>query len=233
MRAAVVQFPGSNCDRDILAALEKAGANAGLVWHGASELPSDTGLVVLPGGFSWGDYLRCGALAARSPLMAAVKQFAASGGYVVGVCNGFQILCEAGLLPGVLRINQGQKFICRPASVVPDPAASPLLAGLSPAPAVYPIAHHEGNYYIPAQDADAMASSGRIAFRYCSPEGETTNENNPNGSMLNIAGLANDRGNVLGLMPHPERAMEPLNGMTDGFAFWRSLLDAAFGGAKP
>jgi phosphoribosylformylglycinamidine synthase I len=217
-RIAVVVFPGSNDDRDAAWALHALGADPILVWHGDSRLPDVTG-VVLPGGFSYGDYLRCGAIARFSPAMAAVKRFAARGWPVLGICNGFQILCEAGLLPGVLRANASLEFICRDVRLRVERADTPLTARCVEGQTLtIPIKHGEGCWYA---DDDLLAEVhdlDQIILRY---------EDNPNGSLEDIAGVCNREGNVLGLMPHPEHAVDPLLGPADGALIMASLVDAA------
>jgi phosphoribosylformylglycinamidine synthase subunit PurQ / glutaminase len=217
-RIGVVQFPGSNDDRDALWALAALDAEAVLVWHGETELP-DLDAVVLPGGFSYGDYLRCGAIARFSPAMAAVAAFAADGGLVLGVCNGFQILCEAGLLPGVLRPNDSGSFVCRDVRVRVDRAATPFTTRCAPSQElVIPVKHGEGCWYA-AEDLYAeLEAREQIVLRYAEPV---------NGSLNDVAGVINEQGNVMGLMPHPEHAVDPLLGSADGALILASLVDAA------
>jgi phosphoribosylformylglycinamidine synthase len=211
---AVVTFPGSNDDRDAVAALESLGGEAILVWHADERLP-DVGAVVLPGGFSYGDYLRCGAIARFAPVMRAVKAFAADGGLVLGICNGFQVLCEAGLLPGVLRPNASLSFVCRDVGVVVERAGIPFTSRCEPGQRlVVPVKHGEG-CYIPPPDFPLA----QIVLRYAAGE-------NPNGSVDDIAGVVSEAGNVMGLMPHPEHAVDPLIGSTDGALILGSLVDA-------
>lgn len=218
MRAAVIVFPGSNCDRDMAVALREAGADVSMVWHKDAALPENVDLVAVPGGFSFGDYLRCGAIAAQSPICRAVVDHAARGGYVLGVCNGFQILTETGLLPGALMRNAGLKFICRPAALEVATAESDFTAGYTVGQqVVYPIAHHDGNYTADADTLAALAAEDRVAFRYVS---------NPNGSVADIAGVLSENRRVLGLMPHPERAVDAAHGGTDGKALFASLIGA-------
>ena len=218
MRAAVVTFPGSNCDRDLAVAMAaQFQAPVLRVWHQETALP-ELDVIGVPGGFSYGDYLRCGAIAARSPVMRAVARHAARGRYVLGICNGLQILAEAGLLPGALVRNAGLAFVCRPVALDVtngDSAFTSAYAGQCHVN--FPVAHHDGNYVIDAEGRARLEGEGRVAFRY---------RDNPNGSTGGIAGVLNDKGNVLGLMPHPERAADPLLGGTDGVPLFRSLLAA-------
>jgi phosphoribosylformylglycinamidine synthase len=224
MRASVIVFPGSNCDRDAAVALRAVTGHAPhMVWHGDSELPSSD-LIVLPGGFSYGDYLRSGAMAAHSPIVRAVVEQAKRGVAVLGICNGFQVLTETGLLPGVLMRNASLKFICRDVHVrqetnraaVLDPANVGRVSRM-------PIAHKDGNYFADGETLDRLEGEGLVAFRYCEENGALTAAANPNGSQRNIAGICDQSGRVLGMMPHPERAIEPLLGSSDG----RSLFERA------
>lgn len=216
MRFAVVQFPGSNCDQDCVHALRTLGQEARLVWHQESRLDPDEG-VILPGGFSYGDYLRCGAIARFSPIMQAVKAAAERGQVVVGICNGFQILCEAGLLPGALTRNEGLHFRCEPAYVrVETPSSRFTSAYVTGQVLRIPIAHGEGCYRAEPKVLEELEARQQILFRYCDAQGRVTAEANPNGSSLNIAGIRNLAGNVLGMMPHPERCCEPEMGGVDG-----------------
>ncbi|MEL7485993.1 MAG: phosphoribosylformylglycinamidine synthase subunit PurQ [Pseudomonadota bacterium] len=219
MKPSVIVFPASNCDRDAAVALKSVcGAEPAMVWHGEASLP-DTDFIVLPGGFSYGDYLRSGAMAARSPIMRAVIDKAKAGTPVIGICNGFQILCETGLLPGALMRNAGLDFVCRTVTLRVENAASPFTRAFEAGAYVdFPVAHHDGNYFADDETLDALEQSGRIAFRYV---------DNPNGSARNIAGVLNETGNVLGMMPHPERVISPLLGGVDGVAFFRGLVEAA------
>jgi phosphoribosylformylglycinamidine synthase len=225
MRAAVVVFPGSNCDADTHYVLnEVAGIEADFVWHTQADLEGYDA-VVLPGGFSHGDYLRTGAVAAKAPVMAAVAQAAARGVPVLGICNGFQVLLESGLLPGAMLHNAGLDFRCEWVHVRIDSAATPVTAAASEGGILrLPIAHGEGNYYAPPDTIAALEGGGRIVFRYCDEAGAVTPAANPNGSVAAIAGIRNERGNVVGLMPHPERASEADLGSADGRVFWESLL---------
>ena len=218
MTAAVIVFPGSNCDRDIATALELVTGRApAMVWHRETELPAGVDLVALPGGFSYGDYLRTGAIAARSPIMRAVKEGAERGLAVLGVCNGFQLLTEAGLLPGALMRNAGLHFVCREVALSVENAGSVFTRAYSAGERVtFPVAHHDGNYVADPDLLARLEGEGRVAFRYAEPV---------NGSANGVAGLLNQRGNVLGLMPHPERACEPAHGRTDGRRLFEGLLE--------
>ncbi len=218
MKAAVIVFPGSNCDRDALEALRRHGARKTVtVWHGDTSLPGQD-LVVLPGGFSYGDYLRAGAIAARSPIMAAVREHARRGGLVAGICNGFQVLCEAGLLPGALMRNAHMRFVCKTSVLRVENARTAFTRGYAQgAEIAIPIAHHDGNYFADEQTLERLEGEGRVVFRY---------RDNPNGSARAIAGIVNAQGNVLGMMPHPERAVNALAGACDGVAFFESLAEA-------
>jgi phosphoribosylformylglycinamidine synthase subunit PurQ / glutaminase len=227
MRAAIVVFPGTWSDQDCTWALERLGVEARRVWHRETEIHADE-LVVLPGGFSYGDYLRCGAIARFSPVMQSVREHAERGGLVIGICNGFQILCEAGLLPGVLMRNDSLQFRCQDVHLVADNRTSPFTSGIARGRALrMPISHGEGRYFADEATLNMLEDSARVAFRYCDVEGRVTAEANPNGSERGIAGILNERGNVLGMMPHPERACEPLLGNDDGNAIWQSVLASA------
>ena len=218
MRSAVIVFPGSNCDRDLAVAIEAVtGARPAMLWHRETELPAGTDFIAIPGGFSYGDYLRSGAMAARSPVMRAVADAAARGVPVLGVCNGFQVLTEAGLLPGALMRNAGLSFICRTVPLTVDNSQTLFTQGYAAGETIrVPIAHHDGNYQADAATLDRLEGEGRVAFRYAEPV---------NGSARNIAGIVNDAGNVLGLMPHPERAIDPVHGGTDGRRLFEGLLE--------
>lgn len=223
LRAAVITFPGSNCDRDMAVAIERVTGTAPLrVWHADAELPERLDFIALPGGFSYGDYLRSGAMAANSPVMRGVKQHAERGVPVLGVCNGFQVLTEAGLLPGALMRNASQNFICRTVPLKVENSTSLFTAGFASGQTIdIPVAHHDGNYFADEDTLDRLEGEGRVAFRYVE---------NCNGSRRDIAGVLNAAGNVLGMMPHPERAIDPAHGGTDGLALFenalRSLADA-------
>jgi phosphoribosylformylglycinamidine synthase I len=219
-RVAVIVFPGSNDDGDAALALERLGAEALLVWHAEPELPP-VEAVVLPGGFSYGDYLRCGAIARFAPVMAAVQRFAAGGGPVLGICNGFQILCEAGLLPGVLRPNASLRFVCRDVALRVERALPAFTSRCQPGQRlVIPVKHGEGCYILPLELLQELERNRQVVLRYDSGD-------NPNGSHGDIAGVVNAEGNVMGLMPHPEHAVDPLLGSTDGALVLGSLVDAA------
>lgn len=219
MKAAVLVFPGSNCDRDVAVALREAGAGVTMHWHAEPELPEGTDLVVVPGGFAHGDYLRAGAMAARSAVMPAVSAHAARGGYVLGLCNGFQILTEAGLLPGALLRNAGLAYVCRDVRLMPG-GTSPYTRAYPPAEeVVIPVGHHDGNYYADDATLDRLEGEGLVAWRYVAGD-------NPNGSARDIAGVASGNGRVLGMMPHPERASDGAHGRTDGRRLFEGLLAA-------
>ena len=230
MKFGVVVFPGSNCDHDAFYAVEHAlGQEAVFLWHESQDL-AGCDVVILPGGFSYGDYLRTGAIAHFAPILSAVRDFAARGGLVIGICNGFQILREAGLLPGAMLRNRNLKFICRPVHIRVENVETPFTNACQPGQVLeIPIAHAEGNYYADPQTLDALESAGRVVFRYCGPDGEVSDDANPNGSLHHIAGLLNREGNVLGMMPHPERASDPLLGSTDGRFILQSLIHVAAG----
>jgi phosphoribosylformylglycinamidine synthase len=227
MRFAVVVFPGTWSDHDCLFALRDVmKQDAELVWHRESDL-SSFDAIVLPGGFSYGDYLRCGAIARFSPVMAAVRREAERGKLVIGICNGFQILCEAGILPGVLMRNDSTQFRCIDVHLRVETVKSPFSGSARVGDVLrMPIAHGEGNYYADPDTLARLDAEDRVVFRYCTPEGLVTPEGNPNGSLENIAGIVNEARNVLGMMPHPERASEALMGGTDGVAIWKSMIEA-------
>jgi phosphoribosylformylglycinamidine synthase subunit PurQ / glutaminase len=217
MKAAVIQFPGSNCDRDMLVAVRDiTGADTQFVWHRETKLPTGIDLIAVPGGFSYGDYLRSGAMAARSPVMQAVVAAAGRGVPVLGVCNGFQILTETGLLPGALMRNSGIRFVCRTVGLRVENSQSVFTSGYDKGEEIrIPVAHHDGNYFADDATLDRLEGEGRVAFRYTE---------NVNGSARGIAGLLNDAGNVLGLMPHPERMIETVHGGTDGRRLFEALI---------
>ena len=227
LKAAVLLFPGSNREGDVARALRRAGTEVEIVWHDSERLPVGTDLAVLPGGFSYGDYLRCGAIAARARVMAAVSEHAARGGLVLGVCNGFQILCEAGLLPGALMRNSGLKFVCRMQTLRVENNQTRFTRGYEAGAVVtYALAHGEGNYVAAPQEIEALEREGRVAFRYCDAEGRPSAAANPNGSLNNIAGIYNSGFNVLGLMPHPENLIDALTGGVDGRPMFEALAAA-------
>ncbi len=215
MKAAVVVFPGSNCDRDLAVAFEQAGFDVSMVWHKDSQLPEGVDIVGVPGGFSYGDYLRCGAIAAQSPICKAVVDHAERGGYALGVCNGFQILTETGVLPGALLRNAGLKYICKTVELSVTTSDSAFTQGYNAGDVIgVPIAHHDGNYYADDATVQALKDQDRIAFTYV---------DNPNGSVADIAGILSENRRVLGMMPHPERAADDGHGGTDGAAMFRAL----------
>jgi phosphoribosylformylglycinamidine synthase subunit PurQ / glutaminase len=222
-RIAVITFPGSNDDQDALLGIERLGATGVPAWHGDERLPAEVAAVVLPGGFSYGDYLRCGAIARFSPAMKAVAEFAAGGGLVLGICNGFQILCEAGLLPGALRPNASLSFLCRDVVLRVERADTPFTALCEPGQRLtIPIKHGEGCWFADAELLEELDAKRQLVLRY---------EQNPNGSVGDVAGVCNERGNVMGLMPHPEHAVDPLLGSTDGALILGGLVAAARAGA--
>ncbi len=234
MRFAVVVFPGSNCDRDTLWALRSSlGQKADFVWHQEQSLEGFDA-VILPGGFSYGDYLRSGAVAAQSPIMSAVREFAEKGWPVLGICNGFQVLAESGLLPGALRVNESLQFQCHYVHIRVEREDTPFTGRCRPGQILWiPIAHRDGNYYADPSTMSRLESQGRIIFRYSDSHGRTTSMANPNGSLSNIAGVSNRRGNVLGMMPHPERASDELLGSRDGLLILGSLVDWLSGEGSP
>lgn len=216
MKAAVIVFPGSNCDRDLKVALERAGADVTMVWHKDTELPRGIDLVAVPGGFSFGDYLRCGAIAANSPICRSLVAHVERGGFALGICNGFQVLTETGLLPGALRRNANLKYICKPVGLRVEACETAYLAGYEAGQEItVPIAHHDGNYYVDDAKLAQLQGEGRIAFTYL---------DNPNGSVADIAGVVSRNRRVLGMMPHPERMAEPAHGGTDGKAMFDGLM---------
>jgi phosphoribosylformylglycinamidine synthase len=225
MKSAVLVFPGINRERDMARALKLISGKApDMVWHADTELPAGTDLVVIPGGFSYGDYLRCGAIAARAPVMDAVRRHAAGGGLVLGVCNGFQILCEAGLLPGVLMRNAALKFICKDVYVRVERSDTPFTRGYNAGQVIrVPVAHGEGNYVADEATIARLEAEGRVALRYVAPDGTLDPQWNINGATNAIAGILNERGNVLGLMPHPENHVEASIGRTDGRGLFAGL----------
>jgi len=224
MKSAVVVFPGSNCDRDLAVAIRSVSGSAPImVWHRDSELPADIDLIAVPGGFSYGDYLRSGAMAARSPVMQAVVRAAERGAFVLGVCNGFQVLTEIGLLPGALMRNAGMAFVCRDVTLTVENSQTAFTSRYGAGQSIsLPVAHHDGNYFADEATLDRLEGEGRVAFRYAE---------SVNGSARNIAGVFNAGGNVLGLMPHPERVIERAHGGTDGRALFEGLVAGALASA--
>ncbi|WP_172294889.1 phosphoribosylformylglycinamidine synthase subunit PurQ [Pseudoruegeria sp. HB172150] len=215
MKAAVIVYPGSNCDRDLAVAFERAGAEVQMVWHKETDLPAGLDIVGVPGGFSYGDYLRCGAIAAQSPISKALIDFVHAGGHAIGICNGFQVLTETGLLPGALMRNAGLKFICKSVGLRVATADSVFTRGLSEGDVIHlPVAHHDGNYIVAPDELKTLQDQDRIAFTYT---------DNPNGSVADIAGVLSENRRVLGLMPHPERAVDDSHGGSDGTAIFRAI----------
>ncbi|MGC8743079.1 MAG: phosphoribosylformylglycinamidine synthase subunit PurQ [Verrucomicrobiia bacterium] len=226
MRFAVVQFPASNCDQDAIYAARLLGHEAYFVWHKETSL-NGADVVIIPGGFSYGDYLRTGAIARFSPVMQAVSEFARNGGLVLGICNGFQILCEAGLLPGALIRNRSLQFRCEQVYLKPSTYNSPFTCKIPQGKLLrIPIAHGEGCYYADPETIQKLKADDRILFQYCDKEGTLTEQANPNGSLFNIAGICNERRNVAGMMPHPERACEPILNSADGMLIFQSVIHA-------
>ena len=227
MKFGVIIFPGSNCDHDSYHAVRTAtGQQAAFLWHESHDLENCDAIIV-PGGFAYGDYLRTGAIARFAPIMQEVAKFAASGGLVIGICNGFQILCEAGLLPGALMRNAGLKYVCKQVHLRVENADTPFTNACAKGEVLQiPIGHMEGNYYCDPRTLGTLKQQNRIVFRYCTPDGEITAEANPNGSLENIAGICNERHNVLGMMPHPDRCSESLLGSSDGAKVFNSMAAA-------
>lgn len=227
MKASVIVFPGSNCDRDVKVALAAAiGHDPDMVWHGGTDLPK-TDLIVIPGGFSYGDYLRSGAMAAHSPIMREVVARAKGGVPVLGICNGFQVLTETGLLPGVLMRNADLKFVCKDVYLKVENSGTMFTRGYEQGQVIrVPIAHHDGNYETDEETLKMLEGNGQVALRYCDPDGAISSPANPNGSINNIAGITNESRTVLGLMPHPERLVDPLQGGTDGKPMFDGLVEA-------
>ena len=225
MKANVIVFPGSNCDRDVKVALEKFQIQTTMVWHQENTLPK-ADLVVLPGGFSYGDYLRCGSMASKSNIMKDVIKHADNGGYLIGICNGFQILTETNLLPGALLRNKKLKFICKYVNLIVENNNTPFTSKYKKKENIkIPIAHNEGNYFADKKTLDEMQSSEQIVFKYCDEQSNINEESNPNGSCLNIAGITNKNKNIIGMMPHPERCVEELLGGSHGSLIFQSLIN--------
>ena len=225
MRVAIVTFPGSNCDYDLYKCVQLVGGAPEFRWHRDVEL-GDVEVVMLPGGFSYGDYLRAGAIATMSPIMEAVKAFAGSGGPVVGICNGFQVLCESGLLPGALLRNNHLQYRCQWIHLRTERSAVPFTNRCQPGQVIQvPVSHGEGNYFADPETLARLEGDGRVLFRYCEADGTVTQAANPNGSINNVAGITNREGNVLGMMPHPERSCEELLGSADGNLIFQSLIE--------
>ncbi|WP_417624868.1 phosphoribosylformylglycinamidine synthase subunit PurQ [Paremcibacter congregatus] len=227
MKTAVIVFPASNCDRDMIVALEKVtGQKPHVIWHQDSDIP-DVDLIALPGGFSFGDYLRCGAMAAQSPVTKKVIEHADRGGNVIGICNGFQVLTETGLLPGALMRNESLKFVCKDVKLKVENNDTPFTNAYRPGQIITtPVAHHDGNYFADDDTLKALEDEGRVVFRYVDDNGQATKAANPNGSRNNIAGIISRRKNILGMMPHPERLIEAPQGGTDGLGFFESMINA-------
>jgi phosphoribosylformylglycinamidine synthase I len=227
IRTSVIVFPGSNCDRDVKTAIERiTGRAPAMIWHGDHDVPASD-LIVLPGGFSYGDYLRCGAMAAHSPVMRDVIAKAKAGTPVLGICNGFQILCESGLLPGVLMRNASLKFVCRDVHLKVERADTMFTSAYAKGAVIrVPVAHGDGNYFTDAETLARLEGEGRVAFRYCDEKGAVTAAANPNGALANIAGIVNETGRILGMMPHPERLYESALGGTDGRGMFESIATA-------
>ncbi len=211
MKAYIITFPGSNCDHDALKAVRFLGYKADILWHGETSIPKDAQLVILPGGFSWGDYLRCGAISAASSIIDALKEYGQKGGFILGICNGFQILCETQLLPGALMRNKGQDLISSPCYLRVENNENPFFRGYKQHQVVnFPIAHHDGCYWIDKQGYEMLQKNNQILLRYSHKDGDVSKSANPNGSLDNIAAISNKRGNIIGMMPHPERNVDPL-----------------------
>jgi len=227
MRAAVIVFPGSNCDRDLKVAFQNAGANVEMIWHKETQIPKGVDVIGIPGGLSFGDYLRCGAIAANSPICRSMLTFAESGGYVLGICNGFQILVEAGLLPGALLRNASLKFVCRDVGLRVENNRTLFARDYDVGQTIrIPVAHHDGNYFADDATLDRLEDEARVAFRYVALNGEGVDRYNPNGSIRHIAGIYNETKTVLGMMPHPENAIRANQGSTDGWGLFASMAAA-------
>jgi phosphoribosylformylglycinamidine synthase I len=227
MKFGVIIFPGSNCDHDAFWTIQQVAKQpVTFLWHESHDL-ENCDVVIVPGGFAYGDYLRTGAIAKFSPMMDSVREFAAGGGLVLGICNGFQILCESGLLPGALMRNVGLKYVCKPVHVRVENAETPFTNGCTPLEVLtIPIGHMDGNYFCEPAVLDQLRRENRIVFRYCSASGEITPASNPNGSLDNVAGICSPGGNIVGMMPHPERSAEPELGCTDGLKVFQSIVTA-------
>ncbi len=226
MKSAVIVFPGSNCDRDAVSALEKVGSKVEKVWHQETSLPSGLDLIIVPGGFSYGDYLRSGAMAAISPVMNEIKKAAAQGVNILGICNGFQILTESGLLDGVLLKNKGGKFICKAVNLRVENTNSNFTSSYQKNQVIQvPIAHMDGNYFADESTLKSLEDNDQIAFRYCDSTGKVNDQTSPNGAINNIAGIFNQTKNILGMMPHPERAIDAETGLVDGLIMFQSLIN--------
>ena len=227
MKTAVIVFPASNCSRDMIVALEKiTGHKPHVIWHQDDDIP-DVDLIALPGGFSFGDYLRCGAMAARSPVTRKVIEHADRGGNVIGICNGFQVLTETGLLPGALMRNESLKFVCKDVKLKVENSDTPFTNAYEQDQVInIPLAHHDGNYFTDDETLKMLEDEGRVVFRYVDDAGQATKAANPNGSRNNIAGIISRHKNILGMMPHPERLIETAQGGTDGLGFFKSMINA-------
>ena len=226
MKVAVITFPGSNCDQDCVRSVELAGGSPSYVWHRETSL-GDADAVIVPGGFAHGDYLRPGGIARFSPIMDAVIDFGRDGGLIVGICNGFQVLCEAGMLPGALLRNRSLRFQSHDCHLRVERSGTPFTADYARGQVIrMPLSHADGNYYADPETLAGLEADGRVLFRYCDARGNVTHEANPNGSLNNIAGIVNARGNILGMMPHPDRAIEDILGSVDGLPLFRSLVAA-------
>jgi len=231
MKFGIVVFPGSNCDRDTYSAVERYGGSAVYLWHKDTDL-QNSDCIILPGGFAYGDYLRTGAIARFSPIMNSVVRFAGAGGNVLGICNGFQVLLEAGLLPGAMLVNKSLKFLGQDVFIRTERNDTPFTSKFEIGDILrVPVAHFEGNYYAPDDALDELERDGRVIFRYCTKGGDINDDGNPNGAMRNIAGICNENRNVFGMMPHPERASDKVINKTDGSGIWLSLLKSLKGAA--
>lgn len=231
MKFGIIVFPGSNCDRDTYSAVERYGGRAVYLWHKDTSL-QNSDCIILPGGFAYGDYLRTGAIARFSPIMSSVIKYANDGGKVIGICNGFQVLLEAGLLPGAMLVNKSLKFLGQDVFIRTERNDTHFTSKLEIGDILRaPVAHFEGNYYAPNDVLDELEREGRVIFRYCTKKGDVNDDGNPNGAMRNIAGICNENRNILGMMPHPERASDKVINKTDGSGIWLSLLNSLKGAA--